>query len=158
MAIEIERKFLVASAAWRPEVRRSQPMVQAYLASHPGCSIRVRIAGDDARLNIKGHTIGASRAEFEYPLPIADARELVATLGGPVVEKTRHHVQYAGRDWEVDEFAGANAGLIVAEVELDQEAEEFARPPWVGREVTGDPRYYNMALAAHPWREWRHEA
>lgn len=158
MGTEVERKFLVTSGAWRPAVRCSEPMVQVYLASDPACSIRVRIAGDAAHLNIKGRTIGASRPEFEYPIPLTDATEMMHTFGGPSVEKVRHHVEYDGWEWEVDEFSGANEGLVVAEIELDQEDDAFAPPPWLGREVTGDARYYNMTLAAHPWREWRHEA
>jgi adenylate cyclase len=158
MAVEIERKFLVTSDAWRLSVDRSEPMSQLYLASHEGSSIRVRVAGGQASLNIKGKTVGAVRLEYEYPVPMADARSMFAGLDGPRVEKTRHYVEFGGHTWEVDEFAGPNAGLVVAEIELDSEHADFPRPAWVGREVTGDVRYYNAWLAERPWPEWRDEA
>jgi adenylate cyclase len=158
MPVEIERKFLVTSDAWRRSVDRSEPMCQLYLSSHEGCSIRVRIAAGQASLNIKGRTVGAVRPEYEYPVPMADARSMFEGIGGPRVEKIRHYVKFGGHTWEVDEFAGPNAGLVVAEIELDSEHAGFPRPPWVGREVTGDFRYYNVWLAERPWPEWRDEA
>lgn len=154
MGVEIERKFLVTSQAWRPAVRRSVRMRQLYLASHDGCSIRVRIADDRASLNIKGRTLGAKRLEYEYPVPFEDAVSMWEGLGGPEVEKTRHYVEFGGRTWEVDEFAGPNAGLVVAEIELESEDADFERPPWLGQELTDDFRYYNLSLAERPWKEW----
>jgi adenylate cyclase len=154
VGLEIERKFLVEGSAWRTQARRSTPMSQFYLATRPECSIRVRIAGGQATLNIKGSTIGASRPEFEYPLPLDDARAMLACLGGPSVEKTRHWVEHCAHTWEVDEFGGANARLVVAEIELSDTQEAFERPVWLGREVTNDARYYNMALAERPWSDW----
>lgn len=156
MGVEIERKFLVASDQWRDSVVRSEPMSQAYLASHDGCSIRVRLAGDTAHLNIKGRTIGARRLEFEYPIPVTDAEAMLEGLGGPRVAKTRHYIPAGDLTWEVDEFAGDNSGLVVAEIELPDEDASFPRPAWLGEEVTGDERYYNMALAQRPYRHWSH--
>jgi adenylate cyclase len=158
MGVEIERKFLVISDAWRARVRRSEPMRQMYLASHEGCSIRVRIAGESASLNIKGRTLGARRLEYAYPLPMEDALSMWSGLGGPGIEKVRHFLEVGGHTWEIDEFGGANEGLVVAEVELSAEDEAFVRPDWVGDEVTGDFRYYNVCLAERPWPGWRHEA
>ncbi len=155
MGVEIERKFLVASDAWRPQVRRSEPTRQMYLASHEGCSIRVRIAAGRASLNIKGRTLGARRLEYEYPVPLEDAHSMWDGLGGPSIEKIRHIVEVGGHTWEVDEFGGANAGLVVAEIELSAEDEAFARPEWIGEEITEDFRYYNVCLAERPWGEWR---
>jgi adenylate cyclase len=158
VATEIERKFLVSSSGWRDGARASIPMVQGYLAQTGVCSVRVRIGGDRAWLNFKGLTIGARRTEFEYAIPIEDARQMLDLYcDRPLIEKTRHYVRYGDHDWEIDEFEGANAGLIVAEVELAKEDETFATPDWVGREVTHDPRYYNMCLVEHPWSEWDHE-
>ena len=155
MALEIERKFQVISSDWRAVVRNSQALVQGYLNLEGGGITRVRIAGDSAWLNIKGATRDIVRHEFEYPIPLADAREMLEHLAvGPVVEKRRHHVPYGGWLWEVDEFLGANAGLVVAEIELDDPAAVFARPPWVGREVSAEPRFLNIALVHHPYREW----
>lgn len=154
MAIEIERKFLVCSDAWRAGVERAEDMMQIYLASAAEISIRVRITGPRAALNIKGCTVGARRQEFEFPVPVNEARELCAAFGGPRIEKTRHYLRHGGHLWEVDEFGGDNAGLVVAEIELEDEQEAFARPDWLGAEVTGEERYYNVCLATRPWREW----
>jgi adenylate cyclase len=154
MPREIERKFLLKSDAWRSQVRRSQPMSQGYLASGGNVSVRVRIAGDEAWLNIKAGGFVASRAEYEYPLPLDEARELLALAEGPLVEKTRHFVEHGGHTWEIDEFDGDNAGLVVAELELDSEDADFARPPWLGVEVTELRRYYNVCLVTHPYRAW----
>ncbi len=158
MGVEIERKFLVNSDDWRASVARSEPMSQAYLASHDGCSIRIRLAGEAAQLNIKGRTVGARRLEFEYPVPREDAEAMLNGLGGPRVEKTRHYIPAGDLTWEVDEFSGDNAGLVVAEIELPAEDASFPRPDWLGKEVTGDERYYNMALAQCPYRQWDHES
>jgi adenylate cyclase len=154
MPREIERKFLLKSDAWRSQVRRSQPMSQGYLASGGNLSVRVRIAGDEAWLNIKAGGFVASRQEYEYPLPLDEARELFALAEGPVIEKTRHFVELGGHTWEIDEFHGDNSGLVVAELELDSEDAEFPRPPWLGVEVTDQRRYYNVCLVTHPYRAW----
>jgi adenylate cyclase len=160
MAIEIERKFLVAGEGWRSAVSRSAPMRQGYLNSIPDggaegrASIRVRVSGSDAWLNIKAAVLGSSRAEYEYPIPLADANEMLDRLCSGLIDKTRHYVEHHGHVWEVDEFAGDNAGLVVAEIELDRPDETFASPSWLGREVTDERRYYNHALALHPYRQW----
>jgi adenylate cyclase len=153
MGIEIERKFLLRGDAWRAQAQRSLRMVQAYLGGER-CSIRVRIEGDVAFLNLKSKDLGARRMEFEYPVPLADAEQMLAAFGGQQVAKTRHFVERGGHIWEIDEFSGDNAGLVVAEIELGAEDEAFERPDWVGDEVTMDPRYYNVNLARVPFREW----
>ena len=154
MPREIERKFLLKSAAWRSQVLASRQMSQGYLASGGNVSIRVRIAGDEAWLNIKAGGFVASRQEYEYPLPLDEARELLALVEGPLVEKTRHYVEQGALTWEIDEFHGDNSGLVVAELELDSEDADFARPPWLGIEVTELRRYYNVCLVKHPYRAW----
>lgn len=156
MPVEIERKFLLASDAWRRDVSCSEPMAQGYLAGPPAsrCSVRVRIAGDDAWLNIKSLALGVERDEYEYAIPRADAERMLATLCGERVEKIRHHVTVGGHLFEVDEFIGDNAGLVVAEIELSHADEPFERPAWLGREVTPLARYYNVNLATHPYSRW----
>jgi adenylate cyclase len=154
MPREIERKFLLKSDAWRSHIRESRPMSQGYLVSANKLSVRVRIAGKEAWLNIKSGGLSASRQEYEYPLPLDEARELLALAEGPLIDKTRHFVEHRGMTWEIDEFGGDNAGLVVAEVELDSEDAPFARPPWVGAEVTHLRRYYNVCLVSHPYRAW----
>lgn len=152
MAIEIERKFLVAADGWRQlEARRYR---QGYLSRDPARTVRVRCVGEQAWLTIKGRSVGASRAEFEYEIPLADGEQLLALCEGPLVDKFRHLVRHGGLLWEVDEFLGDNAGLVVAEVELTDEAQAFERPPWLGVEVTEDPRYFNANLAVHPFKGW----
>jgi len=152
MGIEIERKFLVAGNDWQAGADEGRSIRQAYLANGGAASVRIRVLGDrggkSARLTIKSRGGGLSRAEFEYPVPVADALELMALRSGNVIEKTRYRVP-AGPDrvWEVDVFAGVHAGLVLAEIELGAEDELFERPDWLGEEVTGDPRYANAALA-----------
>lgn len=161
MKIEIERKFLLLDERWRADVERSEQLAQGYLigagALRSGAaraSVRARIAGDRAWLNIKAAVIGIERAEFEYPLPLDDARSMLDTLCDGVLEKIRHHVRVDGVLFEVDEFLGDNAGLVVAEVELPAVDAPFPRPPWLGREVSRLVRYYNVNLVAHPYRQW----
>jgi adenylate cyclase len=156
MPVEIERKFLVTSDGWRRDVSRSEPMAQGYLAGPPAsrCSVRVRVAGDEAWLNITSLALGVQRDEYEYAIPRADAERMLATLCGERVEKIRHHVTVGDHLFEVDEFAGENAGLVVAEVELSHADEPFERPVWLGREVTPLARYYNVNLASHPYSRW----
>lgn len=161
MGIEIERKFTVRGDGWRTAAMRVQPMAQGYLneagAIERGtqhASVRVRIEGPSAFLNIKSRQLGHSRQEFEYPVPVEDARQLLALCVGARVEKHRHYVRHGAHLWEVDEFLGDNAGLVVAEIELGSADEPFARPDWLGTEVTDVPRYYNLALAARPYAQW----
>ena len=154
MGIEIERKFLVHGDGWRQPAERQTRFSQGYLSRDPARTVRVRVAGERAFLTIKGATRGATRAEFEYEIPVADARQLLAMCDGPVVEKIRHLCQHEGMTWEVDEFLDANAGLVVAEIELVEEGQVFARPAWLGAEVTGDGRYVNANLAVKPFTSW----
>ncbi|MEO6280609.1 CYTH domain-containing protein [Roseateles sp.] len=154
MGIEIERKFLVTGDGWREQAATQTRFSQGYLSREPARTVRVRIAGDQGFLTIKGATRGATRAEFEYPVPLADAQALLAMSDGPVVEKIRHLCTHEGMTWEVDEFLGANAGLVVAEIELESESQAFARPAWAGAEVTGDARYVNANLAVSPFSSW----
>ncbi|OYQ39471.1 adenylate cyclase [Rhodoferax sp. TH121] len=152
MAVEIERKFLVMGQPWL-----QVPGVvfrQGYLNRDKARTVRVRVAGAVAYLTIKGVSVGATRAEFEYPIPLADAEALLALCEGPLIEKTRHVLTHAGTVWELDVFAGDNAGLVVAEVELLSEDQAFVRPGWLGAEVTQDARYFNSSLAAHPYCRW----
>lgn len=154
MPVEIERKFLVRDDRWRAAATRALPMVQGYLGGLEGkASVRVRLEGDAGKLNIKAAVVGMTRAEFEYGIPAADARALLQLCVG-VLEKVRYWVPHAGRTWEVDRFGGANAGLVTAELELGGEQETFERPDWLGDEVTQDRRYYNHALALHPYSAW----
>lgn len=167
MAIEIERKFLVTGDAWRKQTHRVVPMVQGYLndlatvdSGAMQASIRVRIAGHQAFLNIKSRgtldgSMGRSRQEFDYEIPTDDARALLALCVGGVIDKRRHYLSHAGHLWEIDEFVGDNAGLVVAEIELSAVDESFERPAWLGAEATDAPRYYNLALASRPYAQWR---
>ncbi|MGN6528172.1 MAG: CYTH domain-containing protein [Burkholderiaceae bacterium] len=156
MGLEIERKFLVTGDAWR--AAPAVAYAQGYLNRDPARTVRVRVAGDAAWLTVKGPTHGATRAEFEYAIPPADALALLALCDGPPVRKLRRVVEHAGARWEVDEFLDANAGLVVAEIELPAEDAPFERPTWLGAEVTHDARYFNSALAARPYAQWRGEA
>ncbi|MEI7841184.1 MAG: CYTH domain-containing protein [Methylococcaceae bacterium] len=156
MAQEIEHKFLLANDDWREYVSHSVIYKQGYLSSQPTSSIRVRISDSEAWLNIKSATIGTQRSEYEYEIPLADAHEILNNLClKPVIEKTRHLVTHENHLWEIDEFDGENAGLIVAEIELDAVGETFAKPDWIGAEVTQDVRYYNNNLAREPYCQWR---
>ena len=153
MAVEIERKFLVVGTDWR--VGEGTPHAQGYLNRDPARTVRVRIAGGQAFLTVKGIATGATRQEFEYPIPPPDAAQLLLLSDGPVVHKLRRVVHHQGFDWEVDEFLGDNAPLVLAEIELASETQAFARPGWLGAEVTGDARYFNSSLAAQPYGRWR---
>jgi adenylate cyclase len=155
MGLEIERKFLVKNASWRDNVEDREPILQGYLAEAGRATVRVRAKGDRGFLTIKGRTTGVTRSEFEYEIPIDDARAMLETLSSlPVIDKVRHRVRCGGHLWEVDVFAGENAGLVLAEIELASEDEAFERPDWIGAEVSDDPRYYNSNLARHPFRSW----
>jgi len=154
MGTEIERKFLVHGDAWR-DGSCAIRFRQGYLSSAPQRTVRVRVSGDAATLTIKGPPLGLTRSEFEYPIPLQDAMALLDTLcERPLIDKVRHVVEYRGARWEVDEFEGDNAGLIVAEIELTREDEPVVLPPWIGAEVTADPRYQNANLVRHPYSRW----
>lgn len=153
MGIEIERKFLVSGDGWK-ERAEGIPFRQGYLQRRP-CTVRVRTEGKRGVLTIKGPSHGISRAEYEYEIPLADADAMLDTLvEGPLVHKVRYTVPYAGKTWVIDVFDGENAGLTVAEIELESEEETFALPPWIGQEVTHDRRYSNAQLAEHPFSTW----
>ncbi|MFI2810648.1 MULTISPECIES: CYTH domain-containing protein [Microbulbifer] len=157
MAKEIERKFLVEPgfAATLATREGGTAVSQGYLPVSGTSTVRARIYGDRGFLTLKGATRGISRSEFEYEIPVADAQEIIDTLcGGQVIEKTRHIVTVGQHKWEIDIFSGRNRGLVVAEIELESEAEEFERPDWVTAEVTGDPRYYNANLVDTPYCDW----
>lgn len=154
--LEIERKFLVFDGIWRDAVRDSAHFRQGYLNDEIHCSVRVRICGDRAWLNLKSVTIGAVRHEFEYEIPVRDANLMLDTLSRkPIIEKTRYFVDVGPHTWEIDVFGGDNEGLVVAEIELESTNEAFEKPGWVGEEVTYDPRYYNTSLSTNPYRNWR---
>lgn len=155
MAVEIERKFLVVNDGWRDHVTQATHIVQGYLASTDNLTLRVRIRGERAYLTIKGRSQGIARSEFEYGIPVADARDMLEELAqGPVIDKVRHIVVHAGHTWEVDVFAGDNADLVMAEIELTSDAEHFEVPDWAGEEVSDDTRYFNVNLASNPFRNW----
>ena len=155
MATEIERKFLLSSDRWRDSADSGTRLRQGYLIGAEKSSVRIRIEGERANINIKSATLGVRRQEYEYPIPLADAEEMLDTLcEQPQIEKTRYHVPLGGHVWEVDVFAGDNAGLVVAEVELEDENEPFERPEWLGEEVSEDTRYYNVCLIRHPYKDW----
>ena len=153
MGTEIERKFIVSDAS---VVDRFEgvPYRQGYLSTVPARTVRVRIAGDHAYITIKGTNAGATRAEFEYEIPLDDAQALLPMCEPPLVEKTRYRIEHGGLTWEVDVFEGDNAGLVMAEVELPSADTHVEIPGWIGEEVTGDPRYYNANLVARPFSRW----
>jgi adenylate cyclase len=157
MATEIERKFLPSGDDWRRYATARTLLRQGYLANNERCSVRVRVAGGDVGwLSVKAMTPGLARAEYEYPMPLADANAMLDALcARPFIEKWRHIVPYGAHEWEIDEFLGDNAGLVVAEVELDRVDEVPEMPPWIGREVTDDVRFYNFSLAERPWSTFR---
>ena len=155
MGREIERKFLVIGDGWR-EGAVGRLYRQGYLSADPLRTVRVRSDGRSGFLTVKGPNRGAARDEYEYEIPLADAEEMLDRLRtGPLVEKTRYLVPHAGLVWEVDVFEGENRGLVVAEVELEGEDQPVQLPSWIGREVTGDERYYNVNLANNPFRSWK---
>ena len=155
MGIEIERKFLVRSDDWRTAADAGVRMRQGYLSRGGPASIRVRVEGQRANLNIKSAEMGMQRQEYEYDIPTLEAEEMLDRLClRPIIEKTRYTLQHAGHTWEIDVFEGENAGLVVAELELEHPDEPFESPPWLGEEVTDDKRYYNVSLVDHPYRDW----
>jgi len=154
MGTEIERKFLVSGDGWR-SLAKGAAYRQGYLNSARERTVRIRTSGDRALLTIKGLTIGATRAEYEYEIPVADGDAMLDSLvEKPIIEKKRYKVPLEGLTWEIDEFFGDNIGLIVAEVELESAGQTFRKPEWVGEEVTADPRYFNVNLIKHPYSQW----
>lgn len=155
MPQEIERKFLVSGDGWR-EMATGKAYCQGYIRTAvPGQSVRVRIAGDQGYLTIKGPAKGLSRAEFEYDIPVVDAQEMLETLcDRPLIEKIRYRLPVDEVVWEIDEFKGENTGLIVAEVELASEHQSVKLPDWIGKEVSGELKYYNSSLVKHPYSQW----
>ena len=154
MAQEIERKFLVDTARWRP-AGPGIALRQGYLSSQPERTVRVRLEGGAGKLTIKGITTGVTRTELEYEIPAADAEQLLALCERPLIEKVRHTEQHEGKTWEIDVFGGENEGLVMAELELGSEDEPFTAPPWAIEEVSHDPRYYNANLGKAPYRTWK---
>ena len=153
MATEIERKFLVEGARIA-EWGKGVVIQQGYLARGEEATCRVRVADENGYLTIKGKTEGISRQEFEYAIPVEEARTLLTLCEGGIISKTRWRVPYEGKIWEVDVFDGENAGLIIAEIELESEQEIFTKPPWISDEVSDDPRYFNGALSRYPFSSW----
>ncbi|MCY7321056.1 MAG: CYTH domain-containing protein [Phormidesmis sp. CAN_BIN36] len=154
MGIEIERKFLVTHDRWR-ELAPGVLYRQGYVPTQPGRTVRVRVAGDQAFITLKGATQGIARSEFEYPIPVEDANEILNVLcASPLIEKYRHKIDLNGLVWEVDEFLGENQGLIIAEVELENADQAIELPDWVDEDVSHDPRYYNSNLVNHPFSRW----
>ena len=154
MPQEIERKFLVKGDDWRVP-GAGTPYRQGYLSTVPARTVRISLIRDKGFLTVKGVSVGATRTEYEYEIPAGEASEMLDNLcERPLIEKTRYRVEHQGLTWEIDEFDGDNAGLIIAEVELDEEDQAIMLPDWIGKEVTGDPRYYNANLIANPFTRW----
>jgi adenylate cyclase len=155
MAHEIERKFLVKNDDWR-KLATGERFRQGYLSTTPERTVRVRVVGDQGSLTIKGITKGVSRVEYEYPIPFSDAEHMLNELcERPLIEKLRHKIEIDNLVWEIDEYEGENYGLVIAEVELDHEEQDFHLPDWIGQEVSDDARYFNANLVANPYRKWR---
>jgi len=147
MAQEIERKYLVGNDSYKPMVVTSRHIVQAYLSTSPDATVRLRIIDTAAYITVKSRTHGCRRGEWEYEIPVEDAREMIERCNlSEIIEKTRHYVDFDGHTWEIDEFGGRLNGLIVAEIELQSADEHFTLPPFIGMEVTDDSRYYNSML------------
>ncbi len=154
MAKEIERKFLIVGNGWR-KLAPGVHYRQGYLNSAKERTVRVRTVANQAFLTVKGPTVGVTRAEFEYSIPFEDAVAMLQLAEPSVIDKTRYRIPIGNFVWEVDEFHGDNEGLVVAEIELPTEDTVFEKPQWVGKEVSGDPRYYNSILARHPYGTWQ---
>ncbi len=155
MAKEIERKFLVVGDAWRA-LAQGVEYRQGYLNSIKERTVRIRTVGEKAVITVKGPTVGVTRMEFEYQIPYDDCVAMLDNLAEkPIIEKKRYKIPMGEFVWEIDEFFGVNAGLIVAEIELKSEDQAFEKPEWIGKEVSGDPRYFNSMLVAHPYSTWK---
>lgn len=146
MAVEIEKKFLVKDTSYRIMAVRESHIRQGYLNRDPDRTVRVRIKDKEGYITVKGKNYGDTRLEFEYAIPVRDAEEMMSLCAGNILEKTRYFIEYEGYIWEVDEFAGSLYPLVVAEIELPAKDTKFKVPPFIGKEVTGDPRYYNSQL------------
>ncbi|MCG8427485.1 MAG: CYTH domain-containing protein [Chromatiales bacterium] len=158
MAIEIERKFLVINDLWQEHVISKSHIKQGYLATQKNATVRIRIAKGKAILNIKSATSGIQRSEFEYEIPMDEAELMLEqVVEHPIIEKIRYKVQGKGHVWDLDEFHGDNEGLVMAEIELLSEDEEFVVPDWAGEEVSSDTRYYNSNLIKHPFKQWNND-
>ncbi|MEO5643408.1 MAG: CYTH domain-containing protein [Bacteroidia bacterium] len=155
MIIEIEHKYLVKAERWKQVTPfKIVPIRQAYLSKDPEKTIRIRVAGDKGFITIKGKSVGASRPEYEYEIPLAEAEELIKNFCNNLIEKTRHYVLYENKTWEVDIFEGLNSGLIIAEIELNAENEEYSKPDWIDHDVTTDKKYANSNLTVNPFTTW----
>ncbi|PSB18735.1 CYTH domain-containing protein [Phormidesmis priestleyi ULC007] len=154
MGVEIERKFLVTHDSWH-DLAPGVLYRQGYISTQPERTVRVRVAGDRAFITLKGATQGTARSEFEYPIPLEDANEILNVLCvSPLIEKYRHKIELNGLTWEVDEFLGENQGLVIAEVELENADQAIELPDWIGEDVSHDSRYYNSNLVTHPFNRW----
>ena len=155
MPVEIERKFLLKNDNWRAHAEQSTRIRQGYLGALAKASVRIRVEGDHANINIKSAELSMRRMEYEYSIPLEEASEMLDRLcEQPQIDKLRHIVKHGKHVWEIDEFFGDNAGLVVAEIELSDETESFDMPAWAGTDVTQDARYYNVNLVKHPFRRW----
>lgn len=155
MGIEIERKFLLTTDDWRKSAGQPVLYLQGYLVGSEQSSVRIRVEGDKAFINIKSATLGIRRQEYQYPIPVEDAEKILDDLcEKPLIEKHRYFIQQDSHTWEIDEYFGDNEGLIVAEIELESEDEIFEKPAWIGKEVSDDTRYYNVCLVKHPYKDW----
>ena len=154
MAIEIERKFLLKNSDWKRPESKGIEIIQGYLNSNKNRTVRIRVKGEIGLITVKGKTINASRKEYEYQIPLEDAKEMLQLCEQPIIEKVRFEIQHNQKIWEVDEFKGINEGLVLAEIELDDEDEKFELPNWIGEEVTLDTRYYNSNLIENPYSQW----
>ena len=156
MGTEIERKYLIKSERWKDTADTGKQYIQGYLVGSKHASVRVRIQGDKAYINIKSATIDITRQEFEYEIPINEAKEMLETLcEKPLIDKVRYHLKIDQHTWEIDVFAGDNNGLVVAEIELTDKNEAFQKPSWLGKEVSHDERYYNTSLVHYPFKDWK---
>ncbi|HOQ75379.1 MAG TPA: CYTH domain-containing protein [Thermoclostridium sp.] len=156
MGKEIERKFLVKDCSYKDKASSCKVYRQGYISVQPDRVIRVRTDGERGYLTLKGPSSGVARLEYEYEIPLPDAEEMLSLMcDKPIIEKRRYIVFHEGVEWEVDEFEGENQGLCIAEIELEQEGQSFSLPPWIGPEVTGDPRYYNANLVKSPYKSWK---
>lgn len=153
--MEIERKFKIHTDLWRKlDKPAGNNILQGYLLADIDKTIRVRVSNKQGTMTVKGRTVNISREEYEFPVPYETAVDMIQKFTTGIIEKIRYNIPFKGKVWEVDEFSGANSGLIIAEVELDSEEEEIELPEWVGEEVSMDSRYYNANLAKHPYTEW----
>ncbi len=155
MGIEIEKKFLLKNDSWKKEAGKGDLFRQGYMSGSNRSSVRIRVAGDKANINIKSATLGITRKEFEYEIPLKDANEMLDSLcEKPFIEKRRYFIARGAHTWEVDAFEGDNSGLVVAEIELSDPDEPFDLPNWVGEDVSGEPKYYNVCLVNNPYKNW----